>query len=155
MGHLEDVSVADLQRALERVEGKRATQRLITAIAYKHGVTQTELATWYGVQRRTIYNWLSRFDDRPIEAAVSDAERPGRPRKLDPTQRAALYAALRDPPTAVGLGEERWTAGVVRDYVADRFGVTYSVSTCRRLLREADGDDAADGSGVSVDDRDG
>jgi hypothetical protein len=33
--------------------------------------------------------------------------------------------------------------------------VTYSVSTCRRLLREADGDDAADGSGVSVDDRDG
>lgn len=137
MGHLEDVSVSDLQRALERVEGKKPTQRLITAIAYKHGVTQTELAAWYGVQRRTIYNWLSRFDDRPIEAAVSDDERPGRPRKLTPAQQDALYAALRDSPADVGLDEETWTPDAVRRYVSERFGVAYSRSSCRRLLNEA------------------
>ncbi len=137
MGHLEDVSVSDLQRALERVEGKKPTQRLITAIAYKHGVTQTELAAWYGVQRRTIYNWLTRFDDRPIEAAVYDDERPGRPRKLTPGQQDALYATLGDPPTAAGLDETVWTADLVRRYVEERFGVTYSRSSCRRLLNEA------------------
>jgi transposase len=146
MGHLENVSVTDLQRALDRVEGKKPTQRLITAIAYKHGVTQTELAAWYGVQRRTIYNWLTRFDDRPIEAAVYDDERPGRPRKLTPDQQEALYATLRDPPTEVGLDETAWTAGLVRRYVEERFGVTYSRSSCRRLLSEATEREDAGGS---------
>ena len=138
MGQLEDISLSDLQRALERVEGRKPTQRLITAIAYKHGVTQTELAEWYGVQRRTIYNWLTRFDDQPIEAAVRDDDRPGRPRKLDDTQRRALYETLRAPPTRAGFDEEAWTPALVRQYVRDRFGVTYSLSSCRRLLHEAE-----------------
>jgi transposase len=138
MAHLEDVSVAELQRALDRAERKKPTQRLITAIAYKHGVSQTELAAWYGVQRRTIYNWLTRFDDRPIEAAVRDDDRPGRPRKLDPTARVDLYEVLHEPPTRVGFADETWTPELVRRYVRDRFAVTYSESSCRRLLTEAE-----------------
>ena len=42
-------SWTELQQALATADGKKPTQRLITAIAYKHGVTQTELAEWYGV----------------------------------------------------------------------------------------------------------
>lgn len=139
MGHLEDVSVSDLRDALDRAEAKKPTQRLITAIAYKNGVTQTELAEWYGVQRRTIYNWLTRFDDHSIESAIHDDERPGRPRKLEPAQQDDLYAALGESPTAVGLDEETWTPPLVRQYVRDSFGVVYSESSCRRLLNEATG----------------
>lgn len=140
MGHLEDVSVEDLRAALETVEGRKPTQRLITAIAYKHGVSQTELAEWYGIQRRTIYNWLTRLDERPIEEAVHDDDRPGRPRKLAPDEREDLYATLREPPTVVGLDEPSWTPSLVRQYVRDRFGVEYSLPSCRRLLTEADRD---------------
>jgi transposase len=52
---------------------KKPTQRLLAAIAYKNGVSQTELAKWYDVQRRTIYSWLKRLDtDEPLEQAVSN-----------------------------------------------------------------------------------
>ena len=53
---------------------KKPTQRLLAAVPYKYDVTQTELAEWYGVQRRTIYSWLTRLDtDEPLEQAVTDA----------------------------------------------------------------------------------
>ena len=83
MDHLDEISVEDLQNALDNVDGKKSTQRLLAAIAYKNGVTQTELAEWYGVQRRTICSRLTRFDtDESLEQAVTDAHRSGRKRKL-------------------------------------------------------------------------
>lgn len=73
MNHLDDISVEELQDVLDNVDGKKPTQRLLAAITYKSGVTQTELAQWYDVQRRTIYSWLKRLDtDEPLEKAVSD-----------------------------------------------------------------------------------
>ncbi len=53
---MEHLSTEDLQNALDNVEGKKPTQRLLAAIAYKNGVPQIELAEWYGVERKTIYN---------------------------------------------------------------------------------------------------
>jgi transposase len=51
----------------------------LAAIAVKNGVTQTELAEWYGTGRRTIYSWLMRLDtDESLEQAVADAKRTGR-----------------------------------------------------------------------------
>ena len=83
MDHLDEISVEELHDALDNVEGKKPTQRLLAAIAYKHGVTQTELAEWHGTGRRTIHSWLKRLDtDEPLEQAVTDAHRSGRKRKL-------------------------------------------------------------------------
>ena len=137
MDHLAEMSVDDLHAALAEVEGKRPTQRLLAAIAYKNGVTQTELAEWHGVQRRTIYNWLTRLDRGPIAQAVRDDHRPGRPRKLTADQQEHLHQALDGTPTDVGFDAPAWTPGLVRRFVADRFGVEYSMPSCRRLLREA------------------
>lgn len=44
MDHLDEISVEDLQDALDNVEGTKPTQRLLAAIVYKNGVIQTELA---------------------------------------------------------------------------------------------------------------
>ena len=70
MAHLDDTTVEELHDALENAEGKTPTQRLLAAIAYKHGVTQTELAEWHDVERRTIYSWLERFDAESPERAA-------------------------------------------------------------------------------------
>ncbi len=45
--YLDEISVEELQHALDNVDGKKPTQRLLAAIAYKNGVTQTELSEWY------------------------------------------------------------------------------------------------------------
>ena len=64
---------------LDNVDGNKPTQQLLAAIAVKNGVTQTELAEWYGTGRRTIYSWLMRLDtDESLEQAVADAKRTGR-----------------------------------------------------------------------------
>lgn len=138
MEHLDDVSVEELHEALDRVEGKNPTQRLLAAIAYKNGVTQTELAEWHDVERRTIYNWLERLDtDGSPADAVTDAQRPGRTRKLSDDQRKEFELTVQQPPEAVGLEAPAWSPALVRQYLEEAYGVEYSVPSCRRLLKEA------------------
>lgn len=137
MTHLEDVSAAELRDALDHVTGSKPTQRLLAAIAYKHGVTQTELSEWYGVERKTIYNWLTRIEQEGIGDGSRDDDRPGRPSKLGRDQREELTVALQDPPPATDWAVAAWTPELVQAYVRETFGVEYSASSCRRLLRDA------------------
>jgi len=81
--HLDDTTVKEVQDALDNVDGKKPIQRLLAGIAHKSGVTQTELAEWYGTDRRTNYNWLMRLEtDESLAEAVTDDNRTGRKRKL-------------------------------------------------------------------------
>jgi transposase len=137
MDHLDEISVEDLHRALDEVEGKKPTQRLTAAIAYKNGVSQTELAEWYDVQRRTIYSWLKRLEQEPLDRAVRDDSRSGRPRKLGEQQRTRLEEALHDPPSAAGYDAPTWTPALVQQYLDETFDVSYSRPSCRRLMKEA------------------
>ena len=137
MDHLDEISVEELQAALDEVEGKKPAQRLLAAIAYKNGVTQTELADWYGVQRRTIYSWLKRLESKPLADAVTDAERSGRPRKLTADQRETFEETLQNPPTEVGIDAPAWTPPLVQAYLRETFDADYSRPSCRRLMKEA------------------
>ncbi len=138
MDHLDEISIEELQRALDNVEGKKPTERLLAAIAYKNGVTQTELAEWYNVQRRTIYSWLKRLDtDESLESAVSDSKRTGRKRKLSTVQQEKFEGAVHEPPEEVGIDAPAWTPALAQQYLADSFDVEYSIPSCRRLLKEA------------------
>lgn len=137
MDSLDDISVGELQDALEEVDGKKPTQRLLAAIAHKNGVTQTELAEWYGVQRRTIYSWLSGLDGDRLTESVCDDKRSGRPRKLTDDQQRRLRRTLRQPPTEAGYDATNWTPKLVCTHLADTHDVEYSIPSCRRLLKEA------------------
>ncbi|RDZ50188.1 IS630 family transposase, partial [Haloferax sp. Atlit-10N] len=138
MKHLDEITVEELHDALDNVDGKKPTQRLLAAIAYKNGVTQTELAEWYGVQRRTIYSWLKRLDtDESLDQAVSDDKRTGRKRKLSETQQKEFEETLHEPPQEVGIDAPAWTPALVQDFLKETYGVEYSIPSCRRLLKEA------------------
>ena len=138
MEHLDEISVEELQNALDNVEESKPTQRLLAAIAYKNGVTQTELAEWHDTGRRTIYSWLVRLDtDEPLEHAVSDARRSGRKRKLSESQQEEFEQIVHEPPEEVGIDAPAWTPALVQKFLEDTYGVEYSSPSCRRLLREA------------------
>lgn len=137
MDHLEEISVEDLQQALAEVERKKPTQRLTAAIAYKNGVSQTDLAKWYDVERRTIYSWLKRLDQEPLEQAVRDDHRSGRPRKLTTEQQTRVEETLHNSPTEAGYDAPAWTPALVQQYLDEQFDVEYSRPSCRRLLKEA------------------
>jgi len=136
--HLDEISVEELQRALDNVEEKKPTERLLAAIAYKNGVTQTELAEWYGVQRRTIYSWLTRLDtDESLAEAVTDDPRSGRNRKLSEKQQSEFEEAVHGPPEEVGIDAPAWTPALVQRHLEEAYDVEYSIPSCRRLLKEA------------------
>jgi transposase len=142
MARLEHVSVEQLHDALDVVDGKRPVQRILAAIAYKDGVTQATLADRHGVSQKTIYSWLQRFtpaslEDTTIAQAATDADRPGRPRRLGEEERERLKRHLHDPPTEVGLDAPAWTPALLQAFLRDTFDVAYSRPSCRRLLKEA------------------
>jgi len=138
MNHLDEIAVEELQDALDNVDGKKPTQRLLAAIAYKNGVSQTELAEWYDVQRRTVYSWLKRLDiDESLEQAVSDDKRTGRKRKLSESQQEKFEATVHDSPQEVGIDAPAWTPALVQEFLEETYGVEYSLPSCRRLLKEA------------------
>lgn len=86
MVQIDEITVNELQQELDSVEKKTPTLRLIAAIAYLNGVTRSELAEWFGGQRKTIYSWLKRLDEGNLPNAIRDDNRPGRPRKLSDQQ---------------------------------------------------------------------
>ena len=138
MDHLDEISVNELQDALDNVAGSKPTQRLLAAIAYKNGVTQTELAEWHDTGRRTIYSWLKRLDtDESLEQAVTDDKRTGRKRKLSDAEQQEFENTVHEPPDAVGVDAPAWTPALVQSYLQEAYGVEYSIPSCRRLLKEA------------------
>ena len=83
---------------------EKPTQRLLAAIAYKNGVIQTELAEWYGVQRRTIYSWLKRLDtEESLEQAVTNTHRSIKNWKLSGKEEEQSEATVHESPEEVGL----------------------------------------------------
>lgn len=137
MTDLAHVSAADLRTALDDVDSKTPALRLVVGLNYKYGATQTEIAEQYGLARKTVYNWLKRLETQPLERAIVDADRPGRPPKLSSAERDELTRALRQSPTAVDHPADGWTPASVKQFVAERFEVEYSLPHVRRLMREA------------------
>lgn len=137
MEHLEAISLDELQDALGAVEGSRPAQRLIAAIAHKEGISQSELAEWFGVERKTIYNWLMRLESGDLPGAVQDENRPGRRRKLGAAQRETVQQLLQESPTVVGFDASSWTPALLRSYLDETYDVEYSIPSCRRLMKEA------------------
>lgn len=140
MGRLENISAEQLRGYLEKVEKKAETLRLVVGINYKNGITQTELADWYGVSRTTIHNWLDRLerlDSEPFEAVIRDDQRSGRPSKLTESEREELFSVLQKSPSELGVDAPAWSPPLVRAYILEEFDVEYSLRHIRDLMNDA------------------
>lgn len=135
MGKLDDVSAERLRRRLAEATEPKAVKRLMVALSYKDGERVDELSDRFDIPKSTIYYWLDRFEDRPIEDALADEKRPGRPSRLDESDREALAADLERPPEAFGHDREEWTPELVADHLEAEYDTSYSVGHVRRLLR--------------------
>jgi transposase len=85
----------------------------------------------------TSYNWLTRLDtDESLEQAVTDANRPGRPRKLPETDRDEFEETLQNEPRAVGYDAPAWTPELVQRHLQESYDPAYPIPSCRRLLKK-------------------
>lgn len=136
MNKLEDIDPDGLRAALADAEDAKTAKRLMIALAYQDGTPVGTLSERYGIPKSTLYYWLDRFEERPIEEAIEDEDRPGRPSKLDDEERERLETAVSVPPSEHGLADGEWTPEALQAFIEREFGVDYSLGHVRRLLRQ-------------------
>jgi len=137
MAKLENISVKELEAALDDATERRETMRLLVAIIYKRGPSAPMIAEWLDTREQTIYRWFDRLKEEPISQAVQDRQRSGRPPKLDEADRAAFQAAVHEPPTDAGYDQPAWTTALAQQFFEEEFGVEYSRRHVQRLLKDA------------------
>lgn len=142
MTKLADISADQLREELAAATDPKAVKRLMIALSYKNGESVDELSDRFGIPASTVYYWLDRFEERPVGEAIADESRPGRPAKLDETQRQDLVSDLNQPPGEFDYESADWTPELVRIHLEDTYDVIYSLGHVRRLLRDLDNAEA-------------
>jgi transposase len=69
---------------------------------------------------------------------LSDAPRPGSPRKVTPEYVAQLGEIVRLRPRSLGLPYSLWTLARLADYMAEQTGIRVEAETVRVYLKEAE-----------------
>jgi transposase len=137
MIELDNVSLEELRMQLDEVDEKVPTQRVLTAIGRKLGLSTDTLAALNDVSAQTIRNWLNRFKDHPIDRAPYDESRSGRPPKLSDDQKAEFFDDLHKSPEELGYDRQVWFPALAYRHLKETYDVEYSPSQIYRLLHEA------------------
>ena len=137
MNKLEDVDTTALREALSDASIPKAAKRLMVALAYADGVRVDTLSERYGIPRATVYSWFDRFEQKPIDEAIEDESRPGRPPKLSDSQREQLLADLAQSPTEFEYEMTDWSPELVKSHIEQVYDISYSLGHIRRLIRKS------------------
>ena len=116
-------------------EGRRRREqvRLDAARRFEQQVPAAVIAAELRVSERSVRRWRQGWQAGG-EAGLASRGQAAQCR-LDEQQLAALDAVLDAGPLAAGWQDQRWTLARVRDLVARRFGVAYTVPGIWYLLR--------------------
>ena len=136
MSKLGDLSADRLRQALADAEDAKAAKRLMVALAYKDGVGVDTISERYGIPQSTVYYWLDRLESEPLDEALRDTPKPGRPPKLSDEQRQQVRAWLDESPGDLGYDADAWSADLLRDCIDEQFSVDYSTPHVRRTFLE-------------------
>ncbi len=89
------------------------------------------------VSRQTLYNWLSRFQERAeldLRARLLDAPRLGRPRAASGTIDELVAAVIDGDPRQFGYHATVWTAPLLSQFLWDHHGIEVSDRTVSRAI---------------------
>src|SRR3954465_15006791 len=128
---------AELRALARRERDGRVSSRLLALANALDGMRRDEAARAAGMDRQTLRDWVHRYNAGGV-AGLRDRPRPGRPCGLDEGQQAALEALILRGPDLARDGCVAWRARDLRGLAGRRFGVRYSESGIRRMLRGLD-----------------
>lgn len=124
-----------LQDQIRRNAHARYDHRLHGVLLVAQGMTCPRVAELLGDSHHTVVNWVRRFEAEGF-ASLEDAQRPGRPSRLNPKHMARIETALRRSPEQYGLATHLWDGPTLAEFVRRELGVTLKVRQCQRLFRQ-------------------
>lgn len=125
-----------LQDEIRRSDEARYDHRLHGVLMVATGMSCRQTSIVLGDAPRTVENWVHRFEKKGL-GGLAEAERPGRPPRLSPTQLARVEKALRQTPAEAGVkGGGVWDGKTLSIYLKEQFGVDLKTRQCQRLFRD-------------------
>ena len=104
--------------------------------AFLDGMTKSDVAVAYGVDRKTVTRWVTRFEEGGYDTLGRRAGS-GRPRKLEELTEDELLKIVLAGAGSFGFESDLWTVGRLRRVIADEFRIQVSKNTIWRRLRDA------------------
>jgi transposase len=101
------------------------------------GAAVEEVAELLHVSRQTVYNWVSRFQERHglgPRARLIDAPRPGRPRLAGGLIDRLIACVIDGDPRPLGYHSTVWTAPLLCRYLRDYHEIEVSERTIGRAI---------------------
>lgn len=123
-----------LQDEIRRSSEARYDHRLHGVLLVAQGMSCPEVAKTLGDAPRTVEYWVRQFEAEGL-SGLAEADRPGRPCRLDAGNLAEIESALRKSPRNFGLEANLWDGKALAKFIENRFGVTLCVRQCQRLFR--------------------
>lgn len=129
------VSVLSLQQEIQRSEESRYDHRLHGVLLVAQGMTCPEVARLLGDAPRSVEYWVHRFQQQGL-AGLTEAERSGRPPRLNATQMKEIDRVLRGKPSDAGMGVNLWDGKSLSAWIEKSYGVQLRVRQCQRVFRQ-------------------
>jgi transposase len=110
---LESLRMLDVER--------RQYQRILALLLLDEGASVEEIAEQLFVPRRTIYDWINRFNQRSdlsIRERIQDAVRSGRPATAKGVIDPVIDKIIDSDPRDYGYNSTVWTAELLRRYLS-------------------------------------
>src|SRR5687767_13108081 len=96
MPNAENCSLAELETAARASPTRRGYVRLMAMRTLLLGHTPAQTAAIYAVTRRTLQNWIARFNSQGIDGLI-DRKSPGRSRKIAPQNNDQYRRLVEEP----------------------------------------------------------
>jgi putative transposase len=110
-------------------------RRLEGAHELLSGLSQSQVASKFGVSRTTASRWRRTLDARGMEA-LRKRKATGRPTRLSQEKLAELAEIFGSGPEAAGFTARRWTTRLFAVAIEARFGVRYDPAHVGRLIHK-------------------
>jgi len=124
-----------LQDEIRRSYEARYDHRLHAILMVAQGMSCRQVAQLLGDAPRSVAYWASRFESEGL-SGLADADRPGRPCRLDEQQIKLIEKTLRSNPSQYGLTGNLWDGKLLSRFIEKQFGVDLGVRQCQRLFRQ-------------------
>jgi len=138
---LSRVDILDLEEAKREAEAygdiklyKRVRALLLVG---RDGKSRNEAAEIVECDRRSIFGWQQRFDERGVDG-LRRKSGSGRKRRLTDAQLTGLASHILLGPQVAGFEAGAWTSTIVADLIRRIYGIKYSPAQVRRILNDLD-----------------
>lgn len=106
------------------------------ALAVLEGMPVVDVASEFGVNRKTVSRWVARLESEGV-SGLNRKTGSGRPRKLEELTEDELYDIVLQGALAFGYESDLWTVARLRRVIAEEFEIDLSKNTVWRRLRDA------------------